>query len=155
MSSEETESKQSETFWFGEKKCDNFLRNPVKSRESFDFQLLSQDDNPGIEFEYSLQSGSVKETAEGGDHYDWLAGDWSQCSGGCSNDVPVRTRSVVCTNIETREVVSDALCSAGPEKPLAEDECQDQEASCLPQWATGEWSNCTDVPSLEKVITQF
>ena len=122
----------------------------MKSRESVDiFQLLSQDDNPGIEFEYSLQSGSVKETA--GDHYDWLAGDWSQCSGGCSDVPAVRTRSVVCTNTETREVVSDALCSAGPEKPLAEDECEDGEVSCLPQWATGEWSNCTDVPSLEKV----
>ena len=47
-------------------------------------QLLKQDENPGIEFEYSLQAGSVKDTPEGGEHYDWLAGEWSECSGGCS-----------------------------------------------------------------------
>ena len=113
-------------------------------------QLLSQDENPGIEFEYSLQAGSVKETPEDG--YDWLAGDWSKCSGGCSSDpddLPVRTRSVVCTTIGTREVVSDTLCTEGPEKPLAEETCDD--VSCLPQWVTGDWSNCTDVPSLQNV----
>jgi len=35
------------------------------------FQMLSQDANPGVEFEYSLPSGAVKETPEGGETYEW------------------------------------------------------------------------------------
>ena len=35
------------------------------------FQILSQDENPGIEFEYSLPSGAFKETPEGGETYEW------------------------------------------------------------------------------------
>jgi hypothetical protein len=33
--------------------------------------MLSQDANPGVEFEYSLPSGAVKETPEGGETYEW------------------------------------------------------------------------------------
>ena len=41
--------------------------------------MLVQEDNPGIEFEYSMPSGAVK--PPGDDRYDWSVGDWSACSG--------------------------------------------------------------------------
>ena len=41
--------------------------------------MLVQEDNPGIEFEYSMQSGVVK--PPGDDRYDWEVGQWSECSG--------------------------------------------------------------------------
>ena len=41
--------------------------------------MLVQEDNPGIEFEYSMPSGAVK--PPGDDRYDWEVGQWSECSG--------------------------------------------------------------------------
>ena len=41
--------------------------------------MLVQEDNPGIDFEYSMPSGAVK--LPGDDRYDWSVGDWSACSG--------------------------------------------------------------------------
>ena len=41
--------------------------------------MLVQEDNPGIEFEYSMPSGAVK--PPGDDHYIWYEGQWSECSG--------------------------------------------------------------------------
>ena len=43
------------------------------------FQMLVQEENPGIYFEYSMTSGAVK--PPGDDRYDWSVGDWSDCSG--------------------------------------------------------------------------
>ena len=36
--------------------------------------MLKQEENPGIEFEYSLPSGSIQETPQGGEGYDWTEG---------------------------------------------------------------------------------
>ena len=41
--------------------------------------MLVQEDNPGIEFEYSMPSGAVK--PPGDDRYIWYEGQWSECSG--------------------------------------------------------------------------
>ena len=41
--------------------------------------MLVQEENPGIDFEYSMPSGAVK--LPGDDRYDWSLGDWSACSG--------------------------------------------------------------------------
>ena len=41
--------------------------------------MLVQEENPGIDFEYSMASGAVK--PPGDDRYDWSVGDWSDCSG--------------------------------------------------------------------------
>ena len=41
--------------------------------------MLVQEDNPGIEFEYSMPSGHVK--PPGDDRYAWEVGQWSECSG--------------------------------------------------------------------------
>ena len=36
--------------------------------------MLKQEENPGIEFEYSLPSGSIQETPQGGEGYVWTEG---------------------------------------------------------------------------------
>lgn len=101
--------------------------------------MLTQEENPGIEFEYSIQEGSVKETSEGGDHYDWLLGEWSECPDECGE--VQRMRTVVCSNVATREIVPDHLCGGGSNKPEETEDCPP--VPCKPQWATGPWSNCT------------
>ena len=37
--------------------------------------MLKQEENPGIEFEYSLPSGSIQETPQGGEGYVWTEGN--------------------------------------------------------------------------------
>ena len=41
--------------------------------------MLRQEENPGVEFEYSMPSGSVQETPSGGEGYIWSPGPWSEC----------------------------------------------------------------------------
>ena len=49
----------------------------------FLMQLLYQEENPGIEFEYSLPSGAVAETPEEGEGYDWSSTAWTECDAVC------------------------------------------------------------------------
>ena len=47
-------------------------------------QLLSQESNPGIEFEYSMAAGAVKETPPAGVGYEWFPDNkWTDCSAPC------------------------------------------------------------------------
>ena len=108
--------------------------------------MLTQEENPGVEFEYSIQAGTVKETPEGGEHYDWLLGDWSKCSAECGDSK--KSRTVVCANEDTREIVSDSLCGNLLNKPLSEEKCET--SACKPEWQTGPWSNCTAVQAGEE-----
>merc|ERR1712223_1748599 len=100
--------------------------------------MLKQEENPGIEFEYSLPSGSIQETPQGGEGYDWTEGPWTKCSATCGGGT--QTRSVMCKLKSTLEVVADGLCDAN-EKPPDNEICNDD--PCEPKWATGDWSNCT------------
>lgn len=53
-------------------------------------QLLYQEPGQGVEFEYSLPSGAVKETPGEDDGYDWGAGPWGECDAVCGGGYRVR-----------------------------------------------------------------
>ena len=89
----------------------------------YDFQMLRQEENPGIEFEYSIPSGSVQETPQGGEGYIWSPGPWSDCPSECGGDK--KTRKILCTLSSTKEVVDDNLCDS-TNKPLDEEACNDE-----------------------------
>ena len=83
--------------------------------------MLSQDENPGVEFEYSLPSGTVKETPEGGERYEWQDNvSWSDCSAPCGGGT--KTRSILCMSVASKDVMPPNLCD--PQlKPLEHDNC--------------------------------
>ena len=89
----------------------------------YDFQMLRQEENPGIEFEYSIPSGSVQETPQGGEGYIWSPGPWSDCPSECGGDK--KTRKILCTLSSTKEVVDDNLCD-GTNKPPEKEACNDE-----------------------------
>ena len=89
----------------------------------YDFQMLRQEENPGIEFEYSIPSGSVQETPQGGEGYIWSPGPWSDCPSECGGDK--KTRKILCTLSSTKEVVDDNLCD-GTNKPSEKEACNDE-----------------------------
>merc|ERR1712226_426775 len=100
--------------------------------------MLIQEDNPGIDFEYSMPSGAVK--APGDDRYVWSMGDWSEWSDECGTESK-RTRRIWCNNEATLEIVDDFLCGDQRAKPEDHEACQGK--PCKPEWQTSEWSNCT------------
>ena len=56
----------------------------ILSIDDLYLQLLSQESNPGIEFEYSVPAGAVKETPPAGVGYEWFPDNtWTECSAPC------------------------------------------------------------------------
>ena len=84
--------------------------------------MLYQEENPGVEFEYSMPSGSIKETPQGGEGYMWTTGPWGDCSTSCGGGQ--KTRTVMCTLGATKEIVAEGLCDAN-EKPLDSEPCNE------------------------------
>ena len=71
-----------------------YLMENIKSRQGHSctefclffqrFQLLSQESNPGVEFEYSVAAGAVNETPPAGVGYEWFPDNkWTECSAPC------------------------------------------------------------------------
>ena len=79
-------------------------------------QMLYQEKNPGVEFEYSIPSESIKETPSGGEGYVWSPGPWSECPSECGGSS--KTRTIICTL--GKEIVADNLCDETVKPPEAE-----------------------------------
>ena len=91
--------------------------------------MLTQEDNPGVEFEYSVPSGSIQETPQGGEGYVWSPGPWSECSAECGG--AEKTRTVLCALETTKELVAENLCDQG-QKPPETELCND--GPCEVSW---------------------
>ncbi|XP_059376886.1 papilin isoform X3 [Carassius carassius] len=94
-------------------------------------ELITQEDNEGVEYEYYLPNGR---SVEG---YYWSYGSWSACSKECSSGY--QSRLVFCTFDD--EAYSDYLCASLP-RPLSNRTCNEQQCPQTRSWVTGEWSPC-------------
>lgn len=88
------------------------------------FQILSQDENYGVEFEYSITSSSFQDSKVRGEKYEWMTGGWTECSDACGGGS--RTRNVDCRASSTKEITSELLCTA-EEKPPSREDCNTEE----------------------------
>ena len=84
--------------------------------------MLYQEQNPGVEFEYSIPSESVVETPSGGEGYQWTPGPWSECPSECGG--ASKSRSILCTLTSSKEIVADNLCDE-TQKPPSEEACNE------------------------------
>ncbi|XP_052436557.1 papilin isoform X3 [Carassius gibelio] len=94
-------------------------------------ELITQEDNEGVEYEYYLPNGRSMEG------YYWSYGSWSACSKECSSGY--QSRLVFCTFDD--EAYSDYLCASVP-RPLSNRTCNEQQCPQTRSWVTGEWSPC-------------
>uniref|UniRef100_A0A8C1TGA0 Papilin a, proteoglycan-like sulfated glycoprotein n=1 Tax=Cyprinus carpio TaxID=7962 RepID=A0A8C1TGA0_CYPCA len=94
-------------------------------------ELITQEDNEGVEYEYYLPNGRSMEG------YYWSYGSWSTCSKECGSGY--QSRLVFCTFDD--EAYSDYLCASFP-RPLSNRTCNEQQCPQTRSWVTGEWNPC-------------
>lgn len=98
-------------------------------------QLLSQDQNVGVNYEYSVPRAAAPEEP---DSYSWAYTKFEACSVSCGGGH--QSRNVTCTSQRTLETVDAKLCDAS-QKPAEWQKCG--LLDCAPQWIEGEWSKCS------------
>uniref|UniRef100_A0A8C0I861 Papilin, proteoglycan like sulfated glycoprotein n=1 Tax=Bubo bubo TaxID=30461 RepID=A0A8C0I861_BUBBB len=95
-------------------------------------ELISQEPNPGVQYEYYLP---VQGQASG---YSWSYGSWSECSSECGGGF--QTRLVFCTI--DNEIYPDYMCRNKPQ-PDNNRTCGRQTCPQTKRWKTGEWGSCS------------
>ncbi|NXW87392.1 PPN protein, partial [Alopecoenas beccarii] len=95
-------------------------------------ELISQEPNPGVQYEYYLP---VQGQASG---YSWSYGSWSECSSECGGGF--QSRLVFCTI--DNEIYPDSMCRNKPQ-PDNNRTCGLQTCPQTKRWKTGEWGPCS------------
>ncbi|CAJ1074713.1 LOW QUALITY PROTEIN: papilin [Xyrichtys novacula] len=95
-------------------------------------ELISQEPNQGIEYEYYLPNGRSREG------YYWSFGSWSACSRECGSGY--QSRLVFCTI--DNESYPDYLCASLP-RPQTNRTCNPHPCPQVRSWRTGEWNACS------------
>ncbi|XP_068254605.1 papilin isoform X2 [Nyctibius grandis] len=95
-------------------------------------ELISQELNPGVQYEYYLP---VQGQASG---YSWSYSSWSECSSECGGGF--QSRLVFCTI--DNEIYPDYMCRNKPQ-PDNNRTCGRQTCPQTKRWKTGEWGSCS------------
>ncbi|KFW89492.1 Papilin, partial [Phalacrocorax carbo] len=95
-------------------------------------ELISQEPNPGVQYEYYLP---IQGQASG---YSWSYGSWSECSSECGGGF--QSRLVFCTI--DNEIYPDYMCRNKPQ-PDNNRTCGHQACPQTKRWKTGEWGSCS------------
>uniref|UniRef100_A0A8B9G4Z9 Papilin, proteoglycan like sulfated glycoprotein n=1 Tax=Amazona collaria TaxID=241587 RepID=A0A8B9G4Z9_9PSIT len=107
-----------------------YARGPTT--EPLIIELISQEPNPGVQYEYYLP---VQGQASG---YSWSYGSWSECSSECGGGF--QSRLVFCTI--DNEIYPDYMCRNTPQ-PDSNRTCGHQTCPQTKRWKTGEWGPCS------------
>uniref|UniRef100_A0A8C7AT42 Papilin, proteoglycan like sulfated glycoprotein n=1 Tax=Neovison vison TaxID=452646 RepID=A0A8C7AT42_NEOVI len=95
-------------------------------------ELLSQEPNPGVRYEYHLPLGSSRSG------FRWSHGSWSDCSAECEGGH--QSRPVFCT--ADNEVYPDHMCQHQL-RPADRRPCSTHPCPQTKRWRTGPWSPCS------------
>ncbi|XP_029434995.1 A disintegrin and metalloproteinase with thrombospondin motifs 12 isoform X2 [Rhinatrema bivittatum] len=129
------------------------LENLVASgptNESLWIQLLFQENNPGIKYEYTIRKDGNTENEIGDQEYYWQYGGWTVCSVTCGTGI--KRQAVRCVK-KGRGVVKNTFCDAETQPSTRQKNCNEKD--CPPRWWVGEWQKCSTTcgPSGEKKRT--
>ncbi|XP_069714313.1 papilin isoform X1 [Phaenicophaeus curvirostris] len=95
-------------------------------------ELISQEPNPGVQYEYYLPvQGQTSD-------YSWSYSSWSECSVECGGGF--QSRLVFCTI--DNEIYPDYMCRNKPQ-PDNNRTCGHQTCPQTKRWKTGEWGSCS------------
>ncbi|XP_008270321.3 papilin [Oryctolagus cuniculus] len=105
-------------------------RGPIS--EPLVIELISQEANPGVHFEYYLPLGAPYPG------FSWSHTSWSECSTECGGGH--QTRLVFCTT--DTEAYPDHMCQHLPQ-PASRRQCNPQPCPQTKRWKTGPWTPCS------------
>ncbi|KAL4630387.1 papilin-like [Arapaima gigas] len=100
--------------------------------EQLVIELITQERNLGVEYEYYLPQGSQQVV------YMWSYGPWTDCSSNCGTGY--QSRHVFCTS--NHEAEPEHLC-AHLARPQSNRTCSLRECTRSYMYETGEWSTCS------------
>uniref|UniRef100_A0A8B9C3X5 Papilin n=1 Tax=Anser brachyrhynchus TaxID=132585 RepID=A0A8B9C3X5_9AVES len=95
-------------------------------------ELISQEPNPGVQYEYYLPAQGQTSG------YSWSYSSWSECSSECGGGF--QSRLVFCTI--DNEIYPDYMCRNKPQ-PDNNRTCGRQTCPQTKRWTTGEWGPCS------------
>ncbi|XP_006116580.2 A disintegrin and metalloproteinase with thrombospondin motifs 12 isoform X1 [Pelodiscus sinensis] len=120
------------------------------TNESVWIQLLFQENNPGIKYEYTIRKeGSLENEVEDPEYF-WQYGGWSDCSVTCGRGVQRQTARCVKRG---GSVIKNSFCDPEMQPNGRQKKCNEKD--CLPRWWIGEWQTCSTTcgPTGEKKRT--
>ncbi|KAG7283783.1 hypothetical protein CRUP_034407 [Coryphaenoides rupestris] len=115
------------------------LTSPGPTMEPLWLQLLFQETNPGVRYEYTIR----QEFSEDNTTVNWWAGEWQKCSSSCGLSGMTK-RSVLCiqaVDLEERRSLRPGECKHAA-KPESVSSCNTH-IPCPAEWLSGSWTDCS------------
>ncbi|XP_072516246.1 A disintegrin and metalloproteinase with thrombospondin motifs 7 isoform X1 [Salminus brasiliensis] len=116
------------------------LTSPGPTREPVWIQLLFQETNPGVRYEYTISRESLQESISGtpATDFQWKHGSWTECSATCGTGV--RRQIVHCVELMSG-IVEEHYCDPATRPDDKRVSCR--AGLCPAVWWTGEWQKCS------------
>ncbi|XP_053127665.1 A disintegrin and metalloproteinase with thrombospondin motifs 7 isoform X2 [Hemicordylus capensis] len=114
------------------------LTSPGPTEEPVWIQLLFQEKNPGIRYQYTIRRESDSENEITPAEFFWQYGSWTKCTATCGTGVQ---RQIVHCLEKTAGAVEERYCDALSRPDDKQRSCS--EDPCPARWWAGEWQACS------------
>ncbi|XP_054034735.1 A disintegrin and metalloproteinase with thrombospondin motifs 12 [Dryobates pubescens] len=114
------------------------LTAPGPTNESIWIQLLFQETNPGIKYEYTIRKEESHENGIEEPDYFWQYGNWTACSVTCGRGV---RRQIAHCMRRGSGVIKNSFCDPATQPNGRQKKCYEKD--CPPRWWAGEWQKCS------------
>ncbi|XP_030621018.1 A disintegrin and metalloproteinase with thrombospondin motifs 7 [Chanos chanos] len=113
------------------------LTSPGPTREPVWIQLLFQETNPGVRYEYTISRDTHLDNIPVSE-FQWIYGSWTECSATCGTGVQ---RQIVHCVERTTGIVEEHYCDPATRPDDKSASCN--ENLCPAVWWVGEWQKCS------------
>ncbi|XP_031812624.1 A disintegrin and metalloproteinase with thrombospondin motifs 7 [Sarcophilus harrisii] len=114
------------------------LTSPGPTREPIWIQLLFQESNPGVRYQYTIQREADSENEIQPPEFSWRYGSWTKCTVTCGTGV--QRQAVHCVE-KLAGLVEERHCDALTRPDDRLKPCNQQ--PCPARWWFGEWQSCS------------
>ncbi|XP_051985253.1 A disintegrin and metalloproteinase with thrombospondin motifs 7-like, partial [Xyrauchen texanus] len=116
------------------------LSSPGPTMEPVWIQLLFQETNPGVRYEYTISRDTFVDSINGTpvSYFQWIFGALTECSATCGTGVQ---RQVVHCVERTSGIVEEHYCDPSTRPDDKQTSCNKE--SCPAIWWAGEWQKCS------------
>ncbi|NWH61339.1 ATS7 metalloproteinase, partial [Geococcyx californianus] len=114
------------------------LTSPGPTMEPVWIQLLFQETNPGVRYQYTIQRPASSENEIEPAEFLWRFGSWTTCTATCGTGVQ---RQIVHCVEKLAGIVEERYCNALTRPDDQQRTCSEE--PCPARWWVGEWQKCS------------